>query len=210
MNGLETILHIFPTSIIDAMARGDVLQIVAFSLIFAMAVSLAGEAGKPVLLWCDSLRLVMFKFAGVIMKFAPVGVGAAIAVTVGAQGLGALLSLGKLLLTLYLALADFHRGDFRRGHRAAAHSAPAVHPRGAQSVHARLRHRQQRGRAARRLREDGTLRRAARHRRLRPADGLLVQPRRHHALSRRRLGLHRAGRADRRRATPSGSASSSP
>ena len=107
MNGPETLLHIFPTSIIDAMARGDVLQIVAFSLLFAMAVSVADEAGKPVLLWCDSLRLIMFKFAGIIMKFAPIGVGAAIAATVGAQGPGALLSLGKLLLTLYLALAIF-------------------------------------------------------------------------------------------------------
>jgi proton glutamate symport protein len=102
-----TILHIFPTSVIDAMARGDVLQIVAFSLVFAMAVSVAGEAGKPVLLWVDSLRLVMFKFAGLIMKFAPFGVGAAIAVTVGHQGPGALLSLGKLLLTLYAALLIF-------------------------------------------------------------------------------------------------------
>ncbi len=104
----ETILHIFPTSVIDAMARGDVLQIVAFSLVFAMAVSLAGEEGKPVLAWCDSLRLVMFKFAGVIMKFAPIGVAAAVAVTVsGPQGLGALVSLGKLLLTLYVALLIF-------------------------------------------------------------------------------------------------------
>jgi proton glutamate symport protein len=102
-----TILHIFPTSVIDAMARGDVLQIVAFSVVFAMAVTVAGDAGKPVLLWVDSLRLVMFKFAGLIMKFAPFGVGAAIAVTVGHQGPGALLSLGKLLLTLYAALLIF-------------------------------------------------------------------------------------------------------
>jgi proton glutamate symport protein len=104
----ETILHIFPTSIIDAMARGDVLEIVAFSLIFAIAVSVAGEEGKPVLLWCDSLRLVMFKFAGLIMKFAPVGVAAAVAVTVsGPGGLGALLALAKLVLTLYGALVIF-------------------------------------------------------------------------------------------------------
>ena len=104
----ETILHIFPTSIVDAMARGDVLQTVAFSLVFAMAVSVAGEDGKVVLAWCDSLRLVMFKFAGLIMKFAPIGVGAAVAVTVsGPQGLGALISLGKLLLTLYAALLIF-------------------------------------------------------------------------------------------------------
>ncbi len=103
----ETILHIFPKSVIDAMARGDVLQIVAFSVIFAIAVSAAGDAGKPILRGIESLRQVMFKFAGVIMKFAPVGVGAAIAVTVGGQGLGSLLGLGKLLLTLYFALLLF-------------------------------------------------------------------------------------------------------
>jgi proton glutamate symport protein len=108
MNLSDTILHIFPTSIIDSMARGDVLEIVAFSLIFAIAVSVAGEEGKPVLVWCDSLRLVMFKFAGLIMKFAPIGVAAAVAATVsGPGGLGALLSLAKLVLTLYGALAIF-------------------------------------------------------------------------------------------------------
>jgi len=104
---IETLLHIFPKSIVDAMARGDVLEIVAFSVIFALAVSAAGDAGKPVLAWCESLRQVMFKFAGLIMTFAPFGVAAAIAVTVGQQGLGALLDLGKLLLTLYLALIVF-------------------------------------------------------------------------------------------------------
>ena len=103
----ETIQHVFPVSVLDAMARNDVLQIVAFSVIFAVAVSAAGEAGKPVLSFCASLTQVMFKFAGLIMKFAPIGVGAAIAVTVGHQGLGVLLSLGKLVLTLYLALAIF-------------------------------------------------------------------------------------------------------
>ena len=104
---LEIILHMFPTSLMDAMARGDVLQIVVFSVIFAMAVIAAGEAGKPILVWCDGLTQVMFKFAGIIMKFAPIGVGAAIAVTVGHQGLSVLLSLGKLVFTLYLALAIF-------------------------------------------------------------------------------------------------------
>lgn len=109
---LEQILHMFPTSLIDAMARGDVLQIVVFAVIFAMAVIAAGEAGKPILVWCDGLTQVMFKFAGIIMKFAPIGVGAAIAVTVGHQGLGVLLSLGKLVFTLYLALILFIVGVF--------------------------------------------------------------------------------------------------
>ena len=104
---VETLLHIFPTSLMDAMARNDVLQVVAFSLVFAMAVIAAGEAGRPVLTFCGSLTQVMLKFAGIIMRLAPFGVGAAIAVTVGHQGLGALLGLGKLVLTLYLALAIF-------------------------------------------------------------------------------------------------------
>jgi proton glutamate symport protein len=103
----EIIIHIFPTSLIDAMARNDVLQIVAFSVLFAMAVIAAGEAGKPVFDFCASLTSVMFKFAGIIMKFAPFGVGAAIAVTVGQQGLGSIITLGKLVLTLYAALAVF-------------------------------------------------------------------------------------------------------
>jgi len=89
-----------------------VLQIVCFSVLFAMAVIAAGEAGRPVLLWCDSLTQVMFKFAGIIMKFAPYGVGAAMAVTVGHQGLDVLLNLGKLVLTLYAALVVFIVGVF--------------------------------------------------------------------------------------------------
>ena len=104
---IETILHAFPTSLLDAMARNDVLQVVIFSCIFAMGVIAAGEAGKPVLQFCDSLTQVMFKFAGIIMLLAPFGVGAAIAVTVGAQGASALLVLGKLVLTLYAALVIF-------------------------------------------------------------------------------------------------------
>jgi proton glutamate symport protein len=104
---VETILHTFPTSVIDAMARNDVLQIVAFSVIFAMAVIAAGDAGKPVLSFCDSLTQVMFKFAGIIMKFAPIGVGAAIAVTVGKQGAEVLFSLAKVIFTLYAALIAF-------------------------------------------------------------------------------------------------------
>jgi proton glutamate symport protein len=108
----EIILHMFPVSIMDAMARNDVLQVVCFAVLFAVAVIAAGDAGKPVLAFCSSLTAVMFKFAGIIMKFAPFGVGAAIAVTVGHQGLGSLLTLGKLVLTLYGALVIFVLGVF--------------------------------------------------------------------------------------------------
>lgn len=106
-NVVETILHIFPTSVIQAMAEGDVLQIAAFSVVFAIACSLAGEAGKPIVEWCGSLREVMFKFAGAVMVFAPFGVAGAIMVTVGDQGIAVLLGLGKLVLSLYFALVVF-------------------------------------------------------------------------------------------------------
>jgi proton glutamate symport protein len=104
---IDTIIHIFPSSIIDAMARGDVLQIVAFSVLFGLAVMAIGKKGKPVLEFCDSLSQVMFKFTGYVMKFAPFGIGAAMAATIGHKGLGVLVNLGMLVGTLYLALVLF-------------------------------------------------------------------------------------------------------
>jgi proton glutamate symport protein len=104
---LETITHIFPASVIDAMARGDVLQIVAFSVLFAIALSAIGEKGKPIVEAMESLMQVMFKFTNYVMMFAPIGVGAAMAHTIGTQGLGVLLNLGNLILSLYLALVIF-------------------------------------------------------------------------------------------------------
>jgi len=102
-----TVLHAFPTSIFGAMASNEVLQIVIFSAIFAVAVGAAGEKGKPILNWCSSLTEVMFKFAGLIMKAAPFGVGAAVAATVGEKGIGVLFDLSKLVLTTYVALIIF-------------------------------------------------------------------------------------------------------
>jgi proton glutamate symport protein len=102
-----TITHIFPASVLDAMVRGDVLQIVAFSVLFAMAVSAMGEKGRPILRACDSLSQIMFKFTSYVMMFAPVGVGAAMAHTVATQGLGVLKNLGLLIGSLYLALVVF-------------------------------------------------------------------------------------------------------
>ncbi len=104
---VETIVHVFPSSVIEAMVRGDVLQIVAFSVLFALAVSAVGEKGKPIVRAMDSLSQVMFKFTNYVMLFAPIGVGAAMAHTVGTQGLGVLVNLGKLIGSLYLALLIF-------------------------------------------------------------------------------------------------------
>lgn len=105
----EIIAHLSPASIIQAMAEGDVLQIVIFSVIFALAATAIGAKAQPVLDWCQSLADIMFRFTEYVMKFAPVGVGAAMAYTVGhnEQGLGVLLNLGKLVLTLYGALIVF-------------------------------------------------------------------------------------------------------
>jgi proton glutamate symport protein len=104
---VETIAHAFPSSVIEAMVRGDVLQIVAFSVLFALAVSAVGEKGKPIIRAMESLSQVMFKFTNYVMLFAPIGVGAAMAHTIGTQGPGVLVNLGKLIGSLYLALVIF-------------------------------------------------------------------------------------------------------
>jgi proton glutamate symport protein len=104
---VETIVHAFPSSVVDAMVRGDVLQIVAFSVLFALALSAIGEKGRPIVRAMESLSQIMFKFTNYVMMFAPIGVGAAMAHTIGTQGPGVLVNLGKLILSLYLALIIF-------------------------------------------------------------------------------------------------------
>jgi proton glutamate symport protein len=100
--------HIVPQSFFEAAANNEVLQIVFFSILFAVALSQVREKPKAAMLgFCEGLAETMFKFTGIVMKYAPIGVGAAIAFTVGHSGLGVLLSLGKLVLTLYLALIIF-------------------------------------------------------------------------------------------------------
>jgi proton glutamate symport protein len=103
----DIFLHLFPTSVVDAMARGDILQLVVFSTFFGIAVAAVGAKGRPVLEVLDATAHVMFKFTGYVMAFAPIGVFAAIAATVGDRGLWILLTLGKLVALMYLALALF-------------------------------------------------------------------------------------------------------
>jgi proton glutamate symport protein len=104
----DVILHIFPENIVKSMYNGDVLPIVVFSVIFGIALAmLREEKRKPMLNFCESLAETMFRFTNIIMYFAPFGVGAAIAVTVGHLGLDILKSLFLLLSTLYLALIAF-------------------------------------------------------------------------------------------------------
>jgi len=103
----DILLHMFPTSVVDAMARGDILQVVIFSLFFGIALAAIGAKGQPVLDVLDSTAQAMFKFTGYVMAFAPIGVFAAIAATVGGKGLGILFTLGKLVALMYVGLAIF-------------------------------------------------------------------------------------------------------
>ncbi len=104
----DIIAHLSPTSIIKAMAEGDVLQIVVFSVLFALAVTSIGKKkSQAVVQWCQSLSDIMFRFTEFVMKFAPVGVGAAMAYTVGHSGLDVLKNLAMLVGTLYGALIFF-------------------------------------------------------------------------------------------------------
>ena len=105
----EVILHIFPENIAKSIVEGEILQIVIFSILFGIGLALVKEGKKKQLMisFTESLSEVMFNFTRIIMYFAPFGVGAAIAYTVGEMGLGILLNLFQLLATLYVALLAF-------------------------------------------------------------------------------------------------------
>jgi proton glutamate symport protein len=105
--GWDILIHLFPTSIFDAMATGDILQVVVFSIFFGIGLAAVGKKGQPVLDFLDGVAHVMFKFTGYVMMFAPVGVTAAIAATVGSKGLGILWTLGKLVFLMYGGLLVF-------------------------------------------------------------------------------------------------------
>ncbi|MFR1672209.1 MAG: dicarboxylate/amino acid:cation symporter [Candidatus Gastranaerophilaceae bacterium] len=103
----EMVTTIFPTSIIDAMAQGNLLQIVVFSIFFALAICAVGKKAQPVLDILNSVSQIMFKFTEYVMYFAPLGIFGAIASTIGANGLGVLKNYAKVIGALYVALAIF-------------------------------------------------------------------------------------------------------
>jgi len=103
----DIISHLAPTSIIKAMADGDMLGIVVFAVIFALAATAIGSKATVILNWCQSLADIMFRFTEYVMKFAPIGVGAAMTYTVGHSGFDVLKNLAMLVGTLYGALIVF-------------------------------------------------------------------------------------------------------
>ena len=100
--------HVVPQSFFEAAAHNEVLQVVFWSALFAIALTrVTGRPKEAILAFAEGLMEVMFKFVAIIMRFAPIGIGAAMAVTVGHSGIDVVVNLGKLVLTLYGALVVF-------------------------------------------------------------------------------------------------------
>lgn len=104
----QFLLHVFPENIASAVAENQILQVAVFAILFGLALGRVSEAKRaPMLRLCESLTEVMFAFTNFVMLYAPVGVAAALAFTVAQSGLGVMLNLGKLALTLYVSIALF-------------------------------------------------------------------------------------------------------
>lgn len=103
----DLVTNIFPTSIVNAMANGDLLQIVVFAVFFAISICAIGQKAKPVLDMLTSLADIMFKFTEFVMLFAPIGVFGAIAYTVAQNGVTVIFSYAKIIFALYFALFVF-------------------------------------------------------------------------------------------------------
>jgi proton glutamate symport protein len=107
-SAVEIILHIFPENIAKSVAEGQVLQVVIFSILFGISLALVPQNRRtPMLQFCESLSEVMFRFTNLVMFYAPIGIGAAIAFTVSQGGLKIIGNLFQLLVTLYCALLAF-------------------------------------------------------------------------------------------------------
>ena len=104
---VDFLMKLIPTTVINAFATGDVLQVLLFAVLFGCALTLLGERGRPVAVVVDATSLVMFKIMGILIKLAPLGVLGAIAFTVGKYGVGSLKQLGMLVALFYVAVLVF-------------------------------------------------------------------------------------------------------
>lgn len=109
-SGMDFFLGIFPSSVIDAFAKNNILQILTFSLFFGVALSHLGKRGKPVVDTLDSFAHAMFRIVNMVMRYAPFAAFGAVAFTVGKYGLGTLQQLGMLMVTMYLTCIVFILG----------------------------------------------------------------------------------------------------
>jgi len=104
---VEFLMKLIPTTVVNAFATGDVLQVLLFAILFGCALAMLGERGAPVATLIDTLGHVLFKIMGIIIKLAPLGVLGAIAFTVGKYGIGSLKQLGMLVVLFYGAVIIF-------------------------------------------------------------------------------------------------------
>jgi len=103
----DLLVHMFPENVLESAARGDLLQIVVFTVIFSAALIMIGEKKKPIIELCEAVTEVMFKYTNIVMRFAPIGVGAALAVVVGSKGISVVVHLLGLIACLFLSLTVF-------------------------------------------------------------------------------------------------------
>ncbi|WP_256816156.1 C4-dicarboxylate transporter DctP [Cytobacillus sp. Bac17] len=104
---IEFVTHIVPSNMVDAFAKGDILQVLFFSILFGVGLAALGEKGKIVIEFLDKLSLVFFKIIGYVMKAAPLGAFGAMAYTIGHFGLASLVPLGKLMISVYVTMFLF-------------------------------------------------------------------------------------------------------
>jgi aerobic C4-dicarboxylate transport protein len=104
---VDFLMHIIPNTIVGAFAEGEILQVLFFAVLFAFALSMMGERGKPVLNFIDIISHTLFNVVGIVMKVAPIGAFGAMAFTIGKYGVGTLLLLGKLMAAFYLTCLIF-------------------------------------------------------------------------------------------------------
>jgi aerobic C4-dicarboxylate transport protein len=102
LHGVDFFLNIIPTTVVDAFAKGEILQVLLFSILFGAALSRFGERGRPVVEFIDAVGHALFGVVGIIMRVAPLGAFGAMAFTIGTYGVGTLVSLGKLMAGVYL------------------------------------------------------------------------------------------------------------
>ena len=103
----DLLVHMFPENVLESAARGDLLQVVVFTVIFSAALIMIGEKKKPIIELCESVTEVMFKYTNIVMRVAPIGVGAALAVVVGSKGISVVVHLLGLIACLFLSLTVF-------------------------------------------------------------------------------------------------------
>jgi len=107
MNLVDFLVHIVPSNIVDAFAKGDTLQVVFFSVLFGFALAALGNFGKPLIDLLDQISKVFFKIVNIIMRVAPLGAFGAISYTIGKYGLSSLIPLGKLMMSVYITMFLF-------------------------------------------------------------------------------------------------------